>query len=206
MRHQHRLASGSLIFAASVAVLLLTSCKVSKPGSFETKFVNGWKHRISVGDKEVKNPVADTKENVAEGQGHFGHHCQVCHGNDAQNTGVPFAENTSPPIANLASRDIQSFSDGQLKWIIKHGIQPSGMPAFPDDPSDDEQWKIVLYIRHLPPKGSLGIPDVYKEGEEEHQEMQHGQMKGEMEHSHEHDKATKAPAKQDESKPHTHKH
>ena len=204
MKHQQRLASGWLLFVASMAVILLTSCKVSKPGSFETKFVNGWKHRISVGDKNVKNPVADTKENVAEGQGHFGHHCQVCHGNDGQNTGVPFAENMSPPIADLASKEIQAYTDGQLKWIIKHGIQPSGMPAWPDDPTDDEQWKIVLFIRHLPAKGSLGTPDVYKEGEEEHEEMQRGQMKGEMEHKQ--SGAAKAPAKQDESKPQTHKH
>jgi len=205
MRGQQRLASGCLIFAASVTVVLLTSCKVSKPGSFETKFVNGWKHRISVGDKDVKNPVPDTKENVAEGQGHFGHHCQVCHGYDGQNSGVPFAENMSPPISDLAAKEIQSFTDGQLKWIIKHGIAPSGMPAWPDDPSDDEQWKIVLFIRHLPPKGSLGTPDVYKEGGEEHQEMQH-RASGE---AHRHGKdadAAKAPAKQDESKPHTHKH
>jgi len=203
MRGQQRLVSGCLIFAASVMVVLLTSCKVSKPGSFETKFVNGWKHRISVGDKDVKNPVPDTKENVAEGQGHFGHHCQVCHGYDGQNSGVPFAENMSPPIADLASKEIQSFTDGQLKWIIKHGIQPSGMPAWPDDPSDDEQWKIVLFIRHLPPKGSLGIPDFYEEGEEEHQGMQKGEAGAAH---HEHGDAAKAPAKQDETKPHTHKH
>jgi mono/diheme cytochrome c family protein len=202
MRDQQTLTSGVLIVAASAAVLLLTSCKVSKPGSFETKFVNGWKHRISVGDKDVKNPVADTKENVTEGQGHFGHHCQVCHGNDGQNTGVPFAENTSPPVANLSSKMVQSYTDGQLKWIIKHGIQPSGMPAFLDDPSDDEQWKIVLFIRHLPPKGSLGIPDVYKEGEEEHEQMQ----QGEAQHHHDEAGSSKTPAKQDESKPHTHKH
>src|SRR5436305_4438083 len=205
MREQHRLASLVLVIAASIAVLMLTACQVSKPGSLETKFVNGWKHRISVGDKNVKNPVADTKENVAEGQGHFGHHCQVCHGNDGQNTGVPFAENTSPPIADLSAKWVQSYTDGQLKWIIKHGIQPSGMPAFPDDPSDDEQWKIVLFIRHLPAKGSLGTPDVYKEGEEEHQGMQPGGAAGEA-HHHDHDDAAKAPAKQDESKPHTHTH
>src|SRR3954462_5902822 len=111
MKDQYRLASGILIIAASIAVLMLTACGVSKPGSFETKFVNGWKHRISVGDKSVKNPVADTKENVAEGQGHFGHHCQMCHGNDGQNTGVPFAENTSPPIADLSSKMVQSYTD-----------------------------------------------------------------------------------------------
>jgi hypothetical protein len=31
--------------------------------------------------------------------------------------------------------------------------------------SDDEMWAIVVYIRHLPPAGSLGKPKVYS-GEE----------------------------------------
>jgi hypothetical protein len=35
-------------------------------------------------------------------------------------------------------------------------------------------WKVVRYIRHLPPKGSLGIPTVFKEEEEEHKEMESG--------------------------------
>jgi mono/diheme cytochrome c family protein len=198
--------SGWVMVTASMMILGLTSCKASKPGSFESNLVHAWKRHVTVGDKNVKNPVADTKENVAEGQGHFGHHCQVCHGYDGQNTGVPFAENMSPPVADLASKEIQAYTDGQLKWIIKNGIKPSGMPAWPDDPTDDEQWKIVLFIRHLPAKGSLGAPDVYKEDEEQHQEMEKGGKSGEMGHMHEHGTSEKTTPKQDESKPHTHKH
>ena len=197
-------SSRVLVVLLSFAILGLTSCKASKPSSFESTLMNRWKHNISIGDKNVKNPFPDTKENVAEGQGHFGHHCQICHGYDGQNTGVPFAENMSPPVADLASKDVQSYTDGHLKWIIKNGIKPSGMPAWPDEPGDDEQWKIVLFLRHLPPKGSLGVPDVYKEGEEQHEEMQMGEKPG-AEAVHEHGAADKAKApKQDESMPHTH--
>jgi hypothetical protein len=32
-------------------------------------------------------------------------------------------------------------------------------------------------MRHLPPKGSLGIPDVYKKEQEEHQHMHHNDTK-----------------------------
>ena len=35
-------------------------------------------------------------------------------------------------------------------------------------------WKIVRYMRHLPPKGSLGSPEVFKEEEEEHKQMESG--------------------------------
>jgi hypothetical protein len=32
-------------------------------------------------------------------------------------------------------------------------------------------WKLVNFMRHLPPKGSVGVPKVYKEEQEEHQHM-----------------------------------
>jgi hypothetical protein len=35
------------------------------------------------------------------------------------------------------------------------------MPASKDVFRDEEIWQLVLYIRHLPPKGSLGEPQVY---------------------------------------------
>ncbi len=102
-----------------------------------------------------------TPENVETGKKVFGYYCVVCHGRDGQNTGVPFAANMSPPIPSLASADIQSYSDGQLKWIIENGIFPSGMPASKGTLSDDDMWHIVVYLRHLPPAGSLGEPRAY---------------------------------------------
>jgi mono/diheme cytochrome c family protein len=80
---------------------------------------------------------------------------------DGQNTGVPFADHISPPIPSLASPDVQSYTDGQLKSILDNGIQPSGMPGSKGTLSDDELWSIVTFVRHLPPAGSQGIPEMY---------------------------------------------
>jgi mono/diheme cytochrome c family protein len=66
-----------------------------------------------------------------------------------------------PPVPSLASQDVQSYTDGQLKWVIDNGIAPSGMPASKGILSDEEQWAIVVFIRHLPPAGSLGEPATY---------------------------------------------
>ncbi|WP_350449089.1 c-type cytochrome [Paracidobacterium acidisoli] len=131
------------------------------PGDLETRTVQWTKHHVTVGDRDVHNPVPDTSMNVDAGKQVFGYYCVVCHGRDGQNTGVPFAASLSPPIPSLASREVQSYSDGQLKWIIEHGIAPSGMPAAKGTLSDDEMWQAVDYIRHLPPAGSLGEPQVY---------------------------------------------
>lgn len=153
------------------SLLLASGCRVSKPGGLESEMAKEMKHKITVGGKDNPNPIPATEENIADGREHFGHHCGICHGLDGQATGVPFADKMSPPVPSLSSKDVQDYKDGQLKWIIENGINPSGMPAWKGTLSDEEMWKVVDFLRHLPAKGSLGIPDVYKEEQEEHEHM-----------------------------------
>jgi S-disulfanyl-L-cysteine oxidoreductase SoxD len=156
----------------ALACLLVSGCRVGKPGSVESAMAKEVKHKITVGGKGITNPVPATSENIADGQEHFGHHCGICHGLDGETTGVPFADKMSPPVPSLSSKDVQDYRDGQLKWIIENGINPSGMPAWKGILDDEEMWKVVNFIRHLPPKGSLGTPDVYTEEQEKHENMQ----------------------------------
>ncbi|MGB7849097.1 MAG: cytochrome c [Candidatus Acidiferrum sp.] len=119
------------------------------------------KHRLLVGSRSLKNPLPATSESIAEGQQNFSHYCFACHGLDGQNTGVPFAEAMSPPVPSLASREVQHYTDGQLYWVIKNGLWPSGMPASRGILADEEIWSIVIYVRNLPREGSLGEPSAY---------------------------------------------
>jgi len=119
------------------------------------------KRRLTVGGRGDPNPVAATEENVGRGRRAFSGYCMVCHGLDGQNTGVPFAEAMSPPVPLLTSPEVQAYTDGQLRWIIENGLFPSGMPAARGILSEEEIWRIVVYLRHLPPAGSLGEPAAY---------------------------------------------
>jgi mono/diheme cytochrome c family protein len=163
---------------ASAIILIATGCGVSQPGKIESSVVKEIKKTVTIGDKDKKNPVAYSEAAAKEGQEHFGHHCQICHGLDGQNTGVPFATKMSPPVPELTDKDVQDYTDGQLHWIIENGIEPSGMPAWKGILDDDEMWKIVHYIRHLPPKGSLGAPEVFKEEAEQHEHTSQGAKSG----------------------------
>ena len=151
------------ILAPFTAILIsvLAGCKANPPGKAETGIVSFAKHRIFVGNKHLTNPLPDTPATRSDGKEAFSHYCAACHGLDGQNTGVPFAGHISPPIPSLASADVQKYTDGQLKWILDNGIWPSGMPGSKGILSDDELWSIVTYIRHLPPAGSLGEPEMY---------------------------------------------
>jgi mono/diheme cytochrome c family protein len=167
---------------SALVIIGLAGCGVSKPGSVESTVAKEIKSKVTVGGKNDKNPIVYSADAAKEGGEHFQHHCQICHGLDGQNTGVPFAEQMSPPVADLASKDVQDYTDGQLRWIIQNGIGPSGMPAWKGILEDDEMWKIVHYIRHLPPKGSLGAPAIFKEEEEQHKEMENGNKPHEHHH------------------------
>lgn len=143
------------------AVLLADGCKAGPAGRFETTIMTAVKHRVSIGNRNEKNPLQATRENIAAGQKAFDHYCIACHGLDGQNTGVPFARRMSPPVPPLTSASVQSYTDGQLKAVIDDGIAPSGMPSSKGILSDREIWATVVYIRNLPPVGSLGEPDMY---------------------------------------------
>ncbi len=156
-----RIRQGFTVVSTVASLLAFFACEVRSPGRFETRFMQGAKRRITVGGRSDRNPLPASAENIKVGQRNFGSYCMVCHGLDGQNTGVPFAEKMAPPVPLLNSPEVQEYTDGQLHWIIQNGIFPSGMPASKDIFRDEEIWQLVLYIRHLPPKGSLGEPAVY---------------------------------------------
>jgi mono/diheme cytochrome c family protein len=164
-----------LVFAAFIA---FTGCRANPPGRAEKAVVKEVKE-VTIGGEDWVNPTPNTQETIKAGEEHFRHHCQVCHGLDGQNSGVPFAKYTSPEIADLASKTVQDYKDGQLKWIIENGIRLSGMPRWKEIINDEEMWAIVRYLRNLPPKGSVGVPDVYKEakGKHEHSSGNHTHVK-----------------------------
>ena len=147
--------------AAFVFLAVLAGCKASAPSKVERSVMKWTKHTVTIRNKSERNPRPPTEENLAAGKEAFSHYCVACHGMDGQNTGVPFADRMSPPVPLLNSPEVQSYTDGQLKWVIDNGIAPSGMPGSKGILSDEEIWSAVLFIRHLPPAGSLGDPPMY---------------------------------------------
>lgn len=153
---KHTALTAGIVFS-----LLIAGCRVSAPGKWETSALTHIKHSVTVRGKDIHNPLGQSPTTIASGKEAFSHYCVACHGLDGQNTGVPFADRMSPPVPSLKSASVQSYSDGQLKWIVENGISPSGMPASKGILTDKEIWSIVIYLRHLPEAGSLGEPQMY---------------------------------------------
>jgi cytochrome c553 len=161
MRRILKVGAILLPVAALCAAVSFDGCKARTPLGLETRTMTVVKHYVLIGHRSQKNPIGASPQSIADGKDAFSHYCAACHGMDAQNTGVPFADRMDPPVPSLASPEVQQYSDGQLKWVIDYGIWPSGMPGSKGILSDDEMWSIVVYLRHLPPAGSLGEPEMY---------------------------------------------
>jgi mono/diheme cytochrome c family protein len=157
----------ALTFLSAATIAVLIGCKANPPSHVEKAIVQESKDLV-IGGKDWHNPVTADASNLKLGAEHFHHHCQVCHGLDGHTTGVTFARNMSPPVPDLGATDIQKYTDGQLKWIMENGIRMTGMPRWKGLLDDKEMWQMALYIRHLPAKGSVGIPEVFEREGEEH--------------------------------------
>ena len=123
-----------------------------EPSAIE-RLIAGRLRRLAApaGARSMKNPVPDTPEVIAEGRAHFADHCALCHGNDGRGR-TEIGRNLYPRSPDMSSSRTQSLSDGEIFSIIKNGVRLTGMPAWGSNtPVDDqESWKLVRFIRHLP--------------------------------------------------------
>ena len=118
----------------------------------------------------MKNPVEPTELAIAEARDHFADHCAICHANDG--TGKTMINSgLYPPAPDMKQTETQALSDGELFYIIKNGVRFTGMPGWGGE--DEENWKLVHFIRHLPrltPKELELMQEINKMEVEKHSE------------------------------------
>jgi mono/diheme cytochrome c family protein len=113
--------------------------------------------------KQMKNPVPASEEVLAEARIHFADHCANCHGNDGSGSTL-IGQNFHPRTPDLKKIETQSFSDGELFYMISNGIRFTGMPAWGKGrlEPDLDSWKLVHFIRHLPSLTSEELAEMEK--------------------------------------------
>jgi mono/diheme cytochrome c family protein len=111
--------------------------------------------------KMQKNPLSANDLLLKEAREHFADHCASCHANDGSGH-TALGQGLSPQAPDMRLPAIQTKSDGELYSIIHNGIRFSGMPAWGVEGKDDDSWKLVLFIRHLPQLTKDEIRDMEK--------------------------------------------
>ena len=119
-----------------------------KPGSVEAYLARRARGLATpAGARNLKNPLEATPLNIAEARDHFADHCAICHANNGSGK-TEIGGNMYPPAPDMRIADTQNLTDGELLYIVRNGIRFTGMPGWGGE--DEDNWKLVLFIRHLP--------------------------------------------------------
>ena len=133
------------IFAAICVSAFLASAAVQDAiGQMGGQFDGKWLHRVPDEDRARVNPFARQASAEAAGKALFEQNCAKCHGADANGRTHP------PPRPSLRSARIRHATDGELAWMLRNGDPYKGMPQCSSLP-EEQRWKIIAYLRTLPP-------------------------------------------------------
>ncbi|NOY84909.1 hypothetical protein MNBD_NITROSPIRAE01-813 [hydrothermal vent metagenome] len=101
--------------------------------------------------KEWKNPMKPTPANIAKGKALFQGKatCFTCHGNEGKGDGVAGAA-LDPAPRNFHNPGLKKKTDGEFMYVIKNGIEGTGMISYaPGIITEEEAALILLYERSL---------------------------------------------------------
>ena len=108
-----------------------------------------WRLSIPASARAMPNPVPPSAKSLRDARLHFADHCAVCHANDGSGDAI-FGRGLYPKPPDLRLSLTQNRSDGEIFWIIENGVRFTGMPAFSSHGMQEDSWKLVHFIRHLP--------------------------------------------------------
>ena len=99
--------------------------------------------------RNAQNPFTSSPELLEGAARHFADHCASCHGNDGSGD-TEMGRHLYPRAPDMRLVATQGLTDGELYGIIHNGVRWTGMPAWGGAEGDQDSWKLVLFIRHLP--------------------------------------------------------
>ena len=145
-----------LVLVAGIFVVVVSSffhnglSARATPSAMEKMMARDARH-LAIPDsaRALKNPVPASPDNLRDARLHFADHCAVCHGNDGSGDTM-LGRGLYPKPPNLQLAETQELSDGELFWVIENGVRFTGMPAFFSPGAQEDSWKLVDFIRHLP--------------------------------------------------------
>lgn len=150
-------AIGALgVVVAVVAAVFFFGGYYSVAGTAEDPAIVKWA-LIQVRTASISHHAKDTPPaNIADpaiiqaGAREFvDHGCTNCHGGPGVNW-AKFSEGLHPDPPDLKDV-VNDRTPEQLFWVIKNGINMTGMPSFAlAGAKDDELWKIVAFVKKLP--------------------------------------------------------
>ncbi len=94
------------------------------------------------------NPMALTTANLISGIEIYEKNCAVCHGAaDGKASKIAMGLYQRPP--QLAKHGVEDDPEGHTYWKVYHGIRMTGMPSFAHTLSENQIWKVALFLKNM---------------------------------------------------------
>jgi mono/diheme cytochrome c family protein len=106
------------------------------------------------------NPLEPTDTALLKGRALYQKHCTSCHGDKGKGDGPAerFSNETPTDLTDAAAQ--ARWTDGEIFWKISTGRREHAdviMPALANKvPSEEDRWKVVLFVRRLGTPASPG--------------------------------------------------
>ena len=158
---------GAAVMLAGAGVAYLKSTGLSTrgdPGRIEAMIARTARTMaIPASARAQQNPIPASSDVIAEGMAHYADHCATCHANDGSGQ-TEMGQGLYPKAPDMRLSATQDMSDGELFYVIEHGIRFTGMPGWRTGTTAGEEssWHLVHFIRRLPNLTSVEL-DAMKE-------------------------------------------
>ena len=137
-----------LVLAIAYSGIFNIAASAGHPAWLEWFLTLGKERSVIVNSKPVDAPELNLAELVPLGAAHFQGGCATCHRTPGQALN-PVYDQMLPPPPDLKIH-APMWTREQLFWIVRHGIQFTGMPAWSGHDRDDEVWAVVAFLEALP--------------------------------------------------------
>jgi len=95
----------------------------------------------------ISSPVLPSAENLIDGMKIYTMNCAGCHGALDKKAAV-FGASFYPPVPQLIL-DPPDDPDWFSYYLIRNGIRYTGMPAWDKTLSDQDIWKVTIFLSHI---------------------------------------------------------
>jgi len=135
-----------LIFAVRLGILPVQAD--AAPSQLEASLLRSALHAsVARNAPAGGNPQPSPKTDLVMGTTVYRQLCSRCHGltDRMDNT---YGKSFYPPAPNFALSGT-TFSEGEIFWIVKHGIRNTAMPAWGGLLTDEEIWSVAGAVRNF---------------------------------------------------------
>lgn len=143
----------TLIAFAAGAIAVVQNGWVPARADVPTNAVERWAaHSVFTAIRRdshgLVSPLQPTDENLVAGAKAYGTACVLCHGaSDGKESDI--AKGFYMPSPQFAKDGLEDDPEGETFYKIRHGIKFTPMPAFGETLTEEQNWQVALFLKHM---------------------------------------------------------